>query len=1670
MAVELGTAYVNVVPSARGIEGGIARELAPMEGVARGVGARSGAALASGIVGKLGGIGRVAGLAAFVGVGVMAFKAAKSVEQANNTIIKTTGASGKALASLEKSFQNVAKRTPASFDQVSKAIAEVNQRTGLMGKPLEDLTLKIVTFNRISGQSVGIQALTRTMAGFNIPAAQMGEQLDKLFIAGQKTGLPLSQLLGILNISGPVLRQFGFDLAGSAALLGVLDKSGVPARIAIVGLRMAFARFSREGKEPKQALRDVIAEMQNLAKQGRAAEARKLGAQLFGARGIGLVDAALSGKLNLDALSKSLNLTGDGIMKTASKVSTLSSKMGVLKNNVMLALAAFATPIIDAATTALGKIVPIIQKVFDIFNLLPKPVRETLVLITTLAVLAGPLEKLVTLAHALMLNFVKLANTAKMAFVAVGTQLSYFVLGFQSAESAAAPITGLMGTLGGLARKAADGIVSLAQGTASGAKSLAQFVATGAKAVATTTAHTAALIAQKAAHLAVAAATRIAAAAQWLWDAAMDANPIGLIVIALAALAAAIYLAYRYIGPFRDAMDALGRGIASGFTAALDWIKALPGNIVGLLGSFGSLLVDAGKALLHGLMEGIEWGIALLIVQVIGLPVLIVTRLIPLAVQFVPIGARWIASLVIGLVQAIPRLLAFFITLPSRLIGAIGDASLWLLQVGFRMMVGFYTGEVRGFVLIFNFLRSLGARLITAVGDAGRWLWDAGIAAMKGLAEALVRGFLTVVGVLRSLPSLILATLLGARTWLRDTGAQAIQGLVDGIDFGSVIRLFARLPGEIIQAVGDIGQKFEDVGRSIVEGIARGIASAGGVVWDTLKDILVGAWDKAKSLIGMGSPAWTYIPMGRSIPEGIAKGIRDGRESVGRAAEEVMQEGIKRAKAAADRASATAGGKTITFRLSALQIPTAATGAAMAAPPKLPVDNPATQWYQKQKFVLGQIPPLVDQIVAAYGDLDTASDKDASYTAALASVTAEVKGQFGLTDAQAKLYAQTLLHTAAAEEAAAHSAKTLMGGQLDFLDAQARLTESLKGSNYNMDINTQAGRDNRRAFLDAANAALTYAQQQLAAKVPAQQVGAQVVSTANQLFLQARASGMARDAAAKYVATLLGIPPSKVTTIKTEKDLAQVLLQQYLDRANLVKDKSVTITARGQQAKNEASDVQRIINSITDKVVTVDVNTVFGTKTDFAAAAHARPGQSLSIEAHTTVTGTWVTGGSWHSLPTTGAAIAKVINRGLARSPITPVPRIEQADVGGMRGTLLAAGAAVASTVQKSLDAAGVTVAPHWEPSYIIGAMKELARLGTGDMATFGQTVQRAVAAADLALARVGLRTRTLAADQHALLVATNRVHAAEREVARTRALDDSAQKALQDAKTRLFLDTVNHASAAQLAADEFAVGAAKGRAAITTKALNNAEKALAKDRKDQASAAAKIAADNQALAEARQAEIEATAALRKMVAEHNALVAQLGVGFDKWLESLKLPPEYFDTIAQSAESMAQSVRGTFEQLTNVATGGMRGLASGVTLEHVEQWAAAIRQLEDMGLAPQLIAQFITAGPSSYREAQKLVAGGKPLIDNLNRTVGQIWAIEQATFQEAITRNPSIALPPWEQNPDLWAAAGIAPPGGGAQKASIVNNYNITGFMDLKTAEELADLQAWAATTAGSTP
>jgi phage-related minor tail protein len=131
--------------------------------------------------------------------------------------------------------------------------------------------------------------------------------------------------------------------------------------------------------------------------------------------------------------------------------------------------------------------------------------------------------------------------------------------------------------------------------------------------------------------LAASAATAAWTGAQWLLNVALTANPIGLVILAIGAIVAAIVIAYKKSETFRmivqmlwatikagaamawNALKAFGAsfagwvsGLISRGKGIIDWFRGLPAMVRGALGDARSLLSQKGRDMVTGLWNGIK--------------------------------------------------------------------------------------------------------------------------------------------------------------------------------------------------------------------------------------------------------------------------------------------------------------------------------------------------------------------------------------------------------------------------------------------------------------------------------------------------------------------------------------------------------------------------------------------------------------------------------------------------------------------------------------------------------------------------------------------------------------------------------------------------------------------------------------------------------------------------------------------------------------------------------------------------------------------------------------------------------------------------------------------------------------------------------------------------------
>ena len=165
----------------------------------------------------------------------------------------------------------------------------------------------------------------------------------------------------------------------------------------------------------------------------------------------------------------------------------------------------------------------------------------------------------------------------------VAPHLPGLASGFSAVAQSLQPVLDWLGRVAGVVAGGLSWLLNTAPGLVAGLATAfgALWVATKAVSIWTSLA-TVRTVAYHAVMLLVRGATALWTGAQWLLNAAMRANPIGLVITAITALIAGVIWAYNNVGWFRDAVNFLwgkmkefGAWIASAFTATLRVLSAV---------------------------------------------------------------------------------------------------------------------------------------------------------------------------------------------------------------------------------------------------------------------------------------------------------------------------------------------------------------------------------------------------------------------------------------------------------------------------------------------------------------------------------------------------------------------------------------------------------------------------------------------------------------------------------------------------------------------------------------------------------------------------------------------------------------------------------------------------------------------------------------------------------------------------------------------------------------------------------------------------------------------------------------------------------------------------------------------------------------------------------------
>lgn len=482
-----------------------------------------------------------------------AISAAMDFEAVMSKVRALTGANADELAKLNAKARELGATTQFTATQTGEAMTYL----GMAGWKTEQILAGIGPM--LSLAAAGGTDLARTadilsddLTAFGLKAEDAAHMADVFAYTITNSNTTVELMGETMKYAAPVAKAFGTTMEETAALIGLMANAGIKGSQAGTSLRAGFLRLAGP---PKQARKEMAALGIDLSDAQRQMEETKATLESLGIE----MDDSLPPQKKMVAIIKQLAENTSGL-SNEQKLAALSAIFGTNAASGWL-------NVIDAGPEELEKFA------------------------TALNNCDGKADEL---AKTMMDNAQGSLTAMQSAFESVAISIgSAFLPQIKGASEEVSKISGgfakwagenpeLIAAIG----KLTVGIAGLYLGTKAAAAVSSSYNALKTTAVALHTAYTAIINAETLVTGRLTLFQKIATAAQWAWNAALSANPIGAAIIAGMAFAGVLKYLYDHCTELRSAWDNWWQGMKTSYptiTAILEGIFSLllaPYNLV----------------------------------------------------------------------------------------------------------------------------------------------------------------------------------------------------------------------------------------------------------------------------------------------------------------------------------------------------------------------------------------------------------------------------------------------------------------------------------------------------------------------------------------------------------------------------------------------------------------------------------------------------------------------------------------------------------------------------------------------------------------------------------------------------------------------------------------------------------------------------------------------------------------------------------------------------------------------------------------------------------------------------------------------------------------------------------------------------------------------------------
>lgn len=300
------------------------------------------------------------------------------------------------------------------------------------------------------------------------------------------------------------------------------------------------------------------------------------------------------------------------------------------------------------------------------------------------------------------------------------------------------------------------------------------------------------------------------------------------------------------------------------------------------------LVVNAGMQILNSIIQGISANSqsivksALLIVGTLGGAIL---NAVP---QLLGMGLQVLTSITQGILNNMPLILVGIQTMITNITTAIQTKLPTMIQMGVQILQNIATGIVQMLPQIVVGAIQIITTLIDTISGNLPTILNGAVEIINTLVDGLINNLPQIINATVELIGAILNAIITNLPQIMTAGVQIILKLASGLisAIPHVVSGVAKVAKKIISTFKDTN--WLEVGVNVIKGIAKGISSAAGQLWDAAKKALGSFKDKVLGFFGIHSPSRWGKWVGRMLDTGVAKGIGGYTRLIGNQAQKMF--------------------------------------------------------------------------------------------------------------------------------------------------------------------------------------------------------------------------------------------------------------------------------------------------------------------------------------------------------------------------------------------------------------------------------------------------------------------------------------------------------------------------------------------------------------------------------------------------------------------------------------------------------------------------------------------------------------------------------------------------------------------------------------------------------------